>query len=187
MKSLERAKSFVASRSASSRGSRPRNIDSATNAAAHNRALKRSNSLCGPHQPAGGSKATKDGQGEFDFIRYPYIVSIFPFFLNSEKTSSAKVLTQLQAYTVEIDQMLHSLQELSESFQRERIKVPRLKNCSNCEHNAIMKLVVEIETKVKIARNSLLFLCRCYLQERHIAVLLSIQSQIYPTLDIRYV
>ena len=37
---------------------------------------------------------------------------------------------------------------------------------------------------MKIARNSLLFLCRSYLQERQIAVLYSIQSQMYPTLDI---
>ena len=101
---------------------------------------------------------------------------------------STKVLAQLEAMQQKvesIDQMLHTLQELSDRCQRDRIKVPRMKNCSTCEHNAIMKVVVDIETSVKIVRNSLLFLCRCYFQERHIAVLLSIQSQIYPTLDIR--
>ena len=110
------------------------------------------------------------------------------FFSEFGDPKSTKVLAQLEAMQQKvesIDQMLHTLQELSDRCQRDRIKVPRMKNCSTCEHNAIMKVVVDIETSVKIVRNSLLFLCRCYFQERHIAVLLSIQSQIYPTLDIR--
>ena len=37
-----------------------------------------------------------------------------------------------------------------------------------CEHDAIMNQVVDIETHVKIVRNSLLFLCRSYLLEKQI-------------------
>ena len=96
-------------------------------------------------------------------------------------------MTQLQAMTARIesiDKMLHTLQELSDKCQRNRIKLPRMRNGSNCDHDAIMRLVVDIETQVKMVRNSLLFLCRSYLQERQTSVLLSIQSQMYPTLDI---
>jgi len=110
----------------------------------------------------------------------------------SRVKAKTKVLVQLQSMQVKvaaIDTMLHSLQDLSDRCQRERIKVPRMRNCSKdeancCEHDAIIKLVVEIEQSVKIVRNSLLFLCRTFLLEKQITVLLSIQEQMYPTLDI---
>ncbi len=124
----------------------------------------------------------------------------------SRLKAKAKVLIQLQSMRTHchaIDTKLHDLQEMSDRCQRERIKVPRMRNCSNvlstsgassststasvssssaasnlktagssnccCEHDAIMNQVVDIETHVKIVRNSLLFLCRSYLLEKQIA------------------
>ena len=135
----------------------------------------------------------------------------------------SKVLVQLRsmkARVSSIDTMLHSLQDLSDRCQKQRIKVPRMRHCSDqdsglcCEHDAIMKLVVDIGTHVKIVRNSLIFLCRSYLMEKQIgnsifkdpfrkrkckkmlgknalilpiffiAILVSVQEQMYPTFDI---
>ena len=64
MKSLERAKSFVASRSASSRGCRPvhRNTSSSNT---NNRVLKRSNSLCGDNQPSASFIKGPNSQGDY--------------------------------------------------------------------------------------------------------------------------
>lgn len=106
----------------------------------------------------------------------------------SRMKAKAKVLVQLrsmQSKVLATDKMLHTLQELSDRCQRERIKVPRMSNSEMCcEHDAIINLVVDIETHVKIVRNSLLFLCRSYLLEKQIGILLSIQEQMYPTFDI---
>ncbi len=119
----------------------------------------------------------------------------------------------MRSRVLAIDKMLHTLQEMSDRCQRERIKVPRMRNCRSglqeqsqqqeqetkqgsskipgevknvgndddgaqgsgatsyqccCEHDAIMNQVVDIETHVKIVRNSLLFLCRSYLLEKQI-------------------
>ena len=68
----------------------------------------------------------------------------------SRLKAKAKILIQLQSLQVKvvaIDKMLHTLQDLSNRCQRERIKVPRMRNCSKrtnsddmcCEHDAIMK------------------------------------------------
>ena len=120
--------------------------------------------------------------------------------------AKAKVLVQLQSMqgrVLAIDKMLHGLQDVSDRCQKERIKVPsKMRNCSSsdaaaatnnggetssnigCEQDAILNLLVDIETHIKIVRNSLLFLCRAYLLEKQVTILLSIQEQMYPTFDI---
>ena len=56
--------------------------------------------------------------------------------------------------------------------------------CCEQASGAIVNLSDDIGTHVKIVRNSLLFLARSYLLEKQIAILLSVQEQMYPTLDI---
>ena len=70
-----------------------------------------------------------------------------------------------------IDQMLHGLQDLSEK----RLKV---------EPEAIVQVVMDIGTHVKIVRNGLLFLLKGVLLEKQMAIMVSVQDQMYPTLDI---
>ena len=74
-----------------------------------------------------------------------------------------------------IDQMLHGLRDLSDES----------KDSNNDNHqDPIVELAQEISTHAKIVRNSLLFFCRSYLLEKQIAILVSVQEQMYPTLDI---
>lgn len=77
-------------------------------------------------------------------------------------------LSSMQDRVAAIDRMLHSLQELSTEMDQE----------------AIVDLASEIATHAKIVRNSLIFLCRSYLLEKQIAILVSVQDQMYPTFDI---
>ena len=94
----------------------------------------------------------------------------------SRLKAKAKLLVQLQSMQSKvksIDQLLHGLRDLSDESKG-----------SDYHHEAIAELVQEIGTHVKIVRNSLLFLCRSYLLEKQIAILVSVQEQIYPTLDI---
>ena len=83
----------------------------------------------------------------------------------SRLKAKAKILIQLQSLqgkVLDIDKMLHTLQDLSDRCQRERIKVPRMRNCSKrtnsddmcCEHDAIMKArLVCIDDFVSFVRN----------------------------------
>ena len=67
--------------------------------------------------------------------------------------------------------MLHDLKELSDSHQ-------------GLDSESIVQLVVDIGTHVKMVRNGLLFLLKGVLLEKQMAVLVSVQDQMYPTLDI---
>ena len=80
-------------------------------------------------------------------------------------------LQSLQARVTDIDQMLHDLKELSDSHQ-------------GLDSESIVQLVVDIGTHVKMVRNGLLFLLKGVLLEKQMAVLVSVQDQMYPTLDI---
>lgn len=158
---------------------------------------QRSNSVCGPHatpQPADIIQESLLNTSGCD-VTAPTTVR------KSRLKAKAKVVVQLESMKSKvecIDKMLRSLQEMSDRCQRERIKVPRMRNCNNgnvskkrkeshevcCEHDGIMQQIVDIETQVKIVRNTLLFLCRAYLLDKQIGMLLSVQDQMYPTFDI---
>jgi len=166
MKSMERAKSFVASRSTVS-GSRYKaektTSGTAAAEAAKNNKFKRSNSLVGVGHPNQSSHLDSKETGQ-------------PPGTKSRLKAKAKLLVQLQSMQSKvksIDQLLHGLRDLSDESKG-----------SDYHHEAIAELVQEIGTHVKIVRNSLLFLCRSYLLEKQIAILVSVQEQIYPTLDI---
>ena len=147
MKSLERAKSFVASRSASGKCRPPRN-----DVKHKPSAVKRSNSVCGPHhQPLDLKTAHTEARAGTLIILFHRCCLLFAITLiyvditNDQSEKVSRVRAQLKSMSLRIesiDKMLHSLQELSDRCQRERIKLPRMRNGSNCDHDAIMRLVV---------------------------------------------